>query len=86
MVTRRAQANTGEGVRALLLHGAGLGVLPEYFVTADLRRGDLVRLCPDWIWKKVTVFAELLSTKQKPRRVQLFLEALKKAVADHGLG
>lgn len=80
-VVRRAQANTGEGVRSLLLHGAGLGVLPEYLVADDLRHGALVRLCPDWIWKFVTVYAELPSKRQKPRRVQLFLDMLKQAVS-----
>lgn len=84
-VVRRAQANSGEGVRALLLHGAGLGVLPEYFVAEDLRVGALVRVCPEWIWKSVTIYAELPSTRQRPRRVQLFLDALKLAVADGAL-
>jgi DNA-binding transcriptional LysR family regulator len=80
-VVRRARANTGQGVRALLLHGAGLGVLPEYLVAGDLRRGALVRLCPGWVWKVLTLYVELPSRRQKPRRVQLFLEAIREAVA-----
>jgi DNA-binding transcriptional LysR family regulator len=75
-LTLRAQSNTGEGVRALLLSGVGIGVLPEYMVIEELRRGALVRLCPGWIWKQVTLYAELPSAKRKPRRSQLFLEAL----------
>jgi DNA-binding transcriptional LysR family regulator len=85
VVSRRAQANTGEGVRALVLHGAGVGVLPEYLVAEELRSGALVRLCPEWIWRRLLVFAELPSGKQKPQRLRLFLDGLKRAVADGAL-
>ncbi len=78
---QRAQSNTGEGVRALLLAGIGVGVLPEYLVVEELKRGALVRLCPGWIWKQVTLYAELPSGKRKPRRVQLFLQALQETFA-----
>lgn len=72
----RAQCNTGEGVRALLLQGVGIGVLPEYLVAEELQRGALVRLCPGWIWKEVMLYVELAQAKRKPRRVQLFMQAL----------
>lgn len=81
----RAQANTGDGVRALLLGGIGLGVLPEYQVAADLRRGALVAMCPDWIWRRVTLYALLPSGKRQPKRVELFLGALKEGVIREGL-
>jgi DNA-binding transcriptional LysR family regulator len=35
------------GVRLQVLRGAGVAVLPEYFVRADLQAGALVRLMPD---------------------------------------
>src|SRR5262249_8824093 len=72
-VAARAQANTGDGVRALLVGGAGVGVLPLYQIAADLRRGALVRLCPEWIWKEVTLHALLPSVRTRPKRVELFL-------------
>lgn len=81
VVTQRAQANTGEGVRALLLAGVGVGALPEYLIADDLARGALRRLCPGWVWKQVALYAELPSARRKPRRVQLFLDALKAACA-----
>lgn len=76
----RAQCNTGEGVRALLLQGIGIGVLPEYLIADDLQRGTLLRLCPGWIWKQVQLYVELAQAKRKPRRVQLFLQALSDAL------
>jgi DNA-binding transcriptional LysR family regulator len=75
-VSIRSQANTGYGVRALLLSGAGLGVLPEYLVAEDLARGALVRLCPAWVWKHVTLYALIPSQKHLRRSVSLFLAAL----------
>lgn len=80
----RGQANTGEGVRALLLAGVGVGMLPEYLIAEDLARGALRRLCPGWIWKQVSLYVEMPSTRARPRRVQLFLAALKEALAAHG--
>lgn len=63
-VTMRAQANTGDGVRALLVGGVGFGVLPEYQIAADVRRGALVKLCAGWIWKDVTLHVVLPSKRQ----------------------
>ena len=40
--------STIAAIRARILAGRGIAVLPEYFVATDLARGDLVRLRPDW--------------------------------------
>ncbi|MBI5513577.1 MAG: LysR family transcriptional regulator [Deltaproteobacteria bacterium] len=80
----RAQANTGEGVRALLLAGLGFGCLPEYLLAEDLGRGALLRVCPGWTLKRVTLYA-LLPSAKAPRRVGLFLEELGRALARVGL-
>ena len=45
-----------------------------------LQRGTLLRLCPGWIWKQVQLYVELAQAKRKPRRVQLFLQALSDAL------
>jgi DNA-binding transcriptional LysR family regulator len=82
VVATRAQANTGDGVRALVLGGVGFAVLPEYQIASDLRRGALVRVCPGWIWREVTLYAVLPSTKRAPKRVELFLGALKDAILE----
>jgi DNA-binding transcriptional LysR family regulator len=34
-------------IRARVCQGAGVAVLPTYFVTQDLQAGTLIRLCPD---------------------------------------
>lgn len=53
----RAEANSGSTLLSLLLHGAGVGVLPEHALREHVHAGRLVILCPGWIWKKVTLYA-----------------------------
>jgi len=72
----RGSANTGYGVRALLLGGAGLGVAPTYQVQADLDGGALLRLCPDWIWRPVTLYAIQAESRLPRRAVAVFLDEL----------
>lgn len=84
-VSVRAQANTAAAMRAMILAGAGLGVLPRYMVADDLRNGALVRVCPDWTWKDITLYAMLPSNKRLPKRVTAFLEALKQELSASGL-
>jgi DNA-binding transcriptional LysR family regulator len=83
-VVPRAQANSAEVVRGLILAGAGFGCLPGYLVSEDLRRGALQRLCPGWVSRHITLFAILPSTRP-PKRVALFLAGLKEALALEGL-
>lgn len=78
--TIRAQANTGYGVLALLVCGAGLGVLPRYLVADELAKGTLVRVCPPWVWKRVELYA-LLPSRGSPRAsVGAFVAALQAQV------
>jgi len=75
-VSVRAQANTGHAVLALLLGGAGVGVLPWHLVADELAKGTLVRLCPAWVWKRLELYA-LLPSREHPRSsVKAFLAAL----------
>jgi DNA-binding transcriptional LysR family regulator len=77
----RAEANSGATVLSLLLHGAGVGVLPEHALREHLHTGHLVRLCPAWIWKSVTLYALTPSkTSQRPAQAA-FLAMLKEQVA-----
>lgn len=77
----RAEANSGATVLSLLLHGAGVGVLPEHALREHLHGGRLVRICPGWVWKRVTLFAVTPSgTKQRPA-LAAFLAMLRDQVA-----
>jgi DNA-binding transcriptional LysR family regulator len=82
-VAIRGSANTGDGVRALLVAGVGCGVLPEYQLADDIKRGALVELCRGWSWKSVSLYA-LLPSRKPPRRVELFIAACHDVVKRNG--
>lgn len=77
----RAEANSGATVLSLLLHGAGVGVLPEHALREHLHEGRLVRLCPAWIWKSVTLYALTPSKASQRPALAAFLAMLKEQVA-----
>ncbi|HEU4538238.1 MAG TPA: LysR family transcriptional regulator [Polyangiaceae bacterium] len=79
-VTPRAQANTAGGLVALLLSGLGFGVLPELMLGPEARRGALVKVCPEWHHRSLAIYA-LLPSAKPPKRVSLFLAALREELA-----
>jgi DNA-binding transcriptional LysR family regulator len=83
VVRPRALANSVEGVRMMLLASVGIGVLPLFMVADELARGRLVRLLPAWSHRRVVLYA-LLPSRQKPARVRLFLEALRREASELG--
>lgn len=67
-------------LRALVLAGAGLGVLPEVLAEDELRAGRLVRLLP--AWRAATVPAHvLLPGRRLPAKTRAFVEHLAAALA-----
>ncbi len=72
----RAEADAGATVLSLLLHGAGVGVLPEHMLREHLHAGRLVRLCPGWIWKRVTLYALMPSKAAPGSALKAFLTML----------
>jgi DNA-binding transcriptional LysR family regulator len=82
----RGEANTGEGTRALIAAGLGFGTLPEYLMGDELRRGAIVTVLPEWINRQLTLYAVLPSRQRQPKRVALFLAALREAFSEALLG
>ncbi len=78
----RHRADNGEMVRALVLAGQGLALLPTFLVGDDLRDGALVELLPgrldaDLVIHAVTPHRKLLSAK-----VRLLIEHLRASFAE----
>jgi DNA-binding transcriptional LysR family regulator len=73
----RVRVNTGEGVRAAVLAGLGLGVGSEWLFSPEIRSGELVEVIADWqlapmdIW---AVFATGPRVGAKARALAEFVE------------
>jgi DNA-binding transcriptional LysR family regulator len=55
-------------------------VLPEHALREHLHEGRLVRLCPAWIWKSVTLYALTPSKASQRPALAAFLTMLKEQV------
>ena len=53
----RVQANSGDALRELALHGLGIILLPDFIVDDDVRAGRLVRLLGDYTKAETPVHA-----------------------------
>jgi DNA-binding transcriptional LysR family regulator len=63
-------------LREAALAGAGIAMLPSYFVGDDLARGALVRLLPDHEPEPLGIHAVFLSRQHQPRPLKLLIEFL----------
>ena len=79
----RVEANSGATLLSLLLHGAGVGVLPEHALREHLKDGRLIRLCQGWIWKRVTLFTVVPSKSSRRPALTAFLAMLREQVASN---
>ncbi|NYJ14520.1 DNA-binding transcriptional LysR family regulator [Rhizobium leguminosarum] len=66
-----------EAVSAFTYRGHGIGLLPSTYCHDEIRRGELVRLLPDWSSEEIFVHAVYPTRRFLPLRLQVFLEALK---------
>lgn len=63
-------------VRQAALAGAGIAMLPTYFVREELARGTLVRVLPDHEPEPLGIHAVYLSRQHQPRPLSLLIEFL----------
>lgn len=63
-------------LRRAVLAGAGIGMLPTYYIGNDLRKGELVRLLPDYEPEQLGIHAVYLSRRHRPLALQLLIDFL----------
>lgn len=63
-------------LRQAALAGAGIALLPSYFVGDDLRGGRLVRLLPDYEPEPLGIHAVYLSRQHQPQALRLLIDFL----------
>ncbi|MCW1412282.1 LysR family transcriptional regulator [Rhizobium sp. 1AS11] len=66
-----------DAVSAFTYRGHGIGLLPSTYCDEQIRKGELVRLLPDWSSEEIFVHAVYPTRRFLPSRLQVFLEALK---------
>lgn len=63
-------------VREAVCQGAGLSVLPDYAVAADVAQGRLVQLLPEWTLASGGVHVVYPAARFRPAKVRRFVEML----------
>lgn len=64
------------------LKGAGVAILPRWFIADDLATGRLIDLLPRWQAASYAVNVAYLPARHQPRRLAMFLEALRKGLSE----
>jgi molybdate transport repressor ModE-like protein len=62
-----------------VLHGVGYGMLPHWLVAAELARGTMVEICPQWRPPEVVLHVAYPQARYRPERVKLFVDYLRAA-------
>ncbi len=70
----RFASNNLAAVRAAILEGGGIGLLPDFFVSPEQQQGELVRVLPQWDGRTTEFFAVYPGRQNVPPKLQLFLE------------
>ena len=77
------KTSSTQTVTSLLLHGAGLGVLPDYSTKTMLQQGLLQRLLPGWQLPGGGIYAVYPPGPHRPAKVRQFVAFLQQSLAQH---
>lgn len=69
-------------VHAAVLAGAGLSVLPDYLVAADVAAGRLTRVLPEWKLRSGGIHVLIPAARFRPSKTTRFLELMTRAESD----
>lgn len=75
-VTDRLSANDTAVLRRAVLEGGGIGILPTYLVSGDLREGRLVQVLPTLQPETLGIHAIFLSRQHQPLALRLLVDFL----------
>lgn len=59
-----------------MLSGAGIGMLPTYYLGDDLRSGHLIPLLPEYVPEVLGIHAIYLSRQHQPLALRLLVDFL----------
>ena len=78
----RAAANSPELLVRLACAGSGIAAVPTHYAAPLLRRGELVRVLPDWCLPEQTAWAVFPERKLMPAKTRAFIDMLLGALAE----
>lgn len=77
------KTSSTQTVTALLLHGAGIGVLPDYSAKTMLQQGLLQRVLPDWQLPSGGIYAVYPPGPHRPAKVRQFMAFLQQYLLEN---
>jgi DNA-binding transcriptional LysR family regulator len=83
-VQGRLRTNAPSALRDLALRGAGIAYLPDWVVAADIERGALRRVLPQWSSPTITAWAMYRAELRGAPRLRAFLDALPSSASQIG--
>ena len=83
-VRAAGSTNSTASLRAFMVSGAGISILPDYMLDADIRAGRLVRLLPNWSLPTGGVHAVYSNTRYTSAKVRAFVDFLRTHLAKAG--
>ena len=80
----RLALNSPDMIQQLLLDGAGIGALPDGFVSEDVRLKRLVRVLPEWRLPTVPAWAVMPMRRYLPAKTRIFLDHIERYMEKKG--
>ncbi|WP_213302292.1 LysR family transcriptional regulator [Paraburkholderia sacchari] len=74
------QVNVADALAGALREGAGIGSLPMSSAVPALRSGSLLRVLPDYLLQKLTVYAMYASRQYLDAKIRTFVDFLKEFI------
>ena len=82
-VQQSVKAHSGIAAREFIRAGAGIGILPDFAVFADLASGHLIQILPDWQEANERPVSAIFPNRdRRPVRVTLLIEFLLRSFSD----
>jgi DNA-binding transcriptional LysR family regulator len=76
-VSGNFSTDNAAALRKAALGGYGLAYVPRCLVYQDLLKGDLVDIFPEWVGKKLGIYAVYPFTRQPPLKIRMLIEHIR---------
>jgi len=79
------RADVTPAIKAIMLEGAGISVLPDFYARKEIEDGTLVRLVPEWTLQSGGIYSVFPPTKFRSAATQRFTEAFAESLRKHSV-